>query len=77
MFLLWLLFLLLVTLAGTTALGGLFLGTINVISMGFACILAGLAEDFGIVIYQESRSHPELNAAQLRRETAPGMLATQ
>ncbi len=71
--LVWLLFLLLVTLAGTTALGGLFLGTINVISMGFACILAGLAEDFGIVIYQESRSHPELNAAQLRRETAPGI----
>jgi len=32
----WLLFLLVVILAGTTALGGLFLGTINVVSMGFA-----------------------------------------
>ncbi len=69
----WLLFVLLVILAGTTALGGLFLGTINVISMGFACILAGLAEDFGIVIYQESRSHPELNEQELRRLTGPGV----
>jgi len=71
--LLWLLFLLLLTLAGTTALGGLFLGTINVVSMGFASILLGLAEDYGIVLYQESRSHPELNASQLRREAAPGI----
>ncbi|MEY2409596.1 MAG: uncharacterized protein QOF48_2266 [Verrucomicrobiota bacterium] len=69
----WLLFLLVVILAGTTALGGLFLGTINVVSMGFASILLGLAEDFGIVIYQESRSHPELDAKQLRHEVAPGI----
>src|SRR5262249_26099284 len=69
----WLLTLLIVILAGTAALGGLFLGTINVVSMGFASILLGLAEDFGIVIYQESRSHPELSAAELRREAAPGI----
>jgi predicted RND superfamily exporter protein len=70
----WLLFLLVIILAGTTALGGLILGTINVVSMGFASILLGLAEDFGIVVYQESRSHPELDARQLRREVAPGIL---
>ncbi|HXJ75855.1 MAG TPA: MMPL family transporter, partial [Candidatus Dormibacteraeota bacterium] len=69
----WLLTLLVVILAGTAALGGLFLGTVNVVSMGFACILLGLAEDFGIVIYQESRSHPQLNAMELRREVAPGI----
>lgn len=69
----WLLLLLVVTLIGTTALGGLVLGTINVISMGFACILAGLAEDFGIVIYQESRSHPEFGVTELRRAVAPGI----
>ena len=69
----WLLFLLVLILVGTTALGGLFLGTINVVSMGFAAILLGLAEDFGIVIYQESRSHPELNASELRHEVAPGI----
>lgn len=69
----WLLFLLVVILAGTTALGGLFLGTLNVVSMGFASILLGLAEDFGIVIYQESRSHPELGASELRHQVAPGI----
>ncbi len=69
----WLLFLLIVILAGTTALSGLILGTINVVSMGFASILLGLSEDYGIVIYQESRSHPELDARQLRRKAAPGI----
>src|SRR6185503_14808929 len=68
-----LLFLLVLILAATTAIGGLFLGTISVVSMGFAAILLGLAEDFGIVIYQESRSHPELKASELRREVAPGI----
>lgn len=71
--LIWLLFLLLVILGITTAFAGLILGTINVVSMGFASILLGLSEDFGIVIYQESRSHPELNARELRREVAPGI----
>jgi predicted exporter len=65
--------LLLAILAGALALGGLCLGAINVVSMGFAAILLGLAEDFGIVIYQESRSHPELSARELRREAAPGI----
>jgi predicted RND superfamily exporter protein len=69
----WLLALLLAILAGALALGGLCLGAINVVSMGFAAILLGLAEDFGIVIYQESRSHPELTARELRREAAPGI----
>jgi predicted RND superfamily exporter protein len=72
--LLWLLLILMTILAGTLAVGGLLLGTLNVVSMGFAAILLGLAEDFGIVIYQESRSHPQLNAHELRRETAPGIL---
>lgn len=71
--LLWLLLILLVVLAGTTAMGGLLLGKINVVSMGFASILLGLSEDFGIVIYQEARSHPQLNARDLRREVAPGI----
>jgi predicted RND superfamily exporter protein len=69
----WLLFLLVMILLGTTALGGLFFGTISVVSLGFASILLGLAEDFGIVIYQESRSHPELSAGELRREVTPGI----
>src|SRR5262249_20836991 len=50
--LIWLLLLLVAVLIGALAAGGLLIGTINVVSMGFAAILLGLAEDFGIVIYQ-------------------------
>jgi predicted RND superfamily exporter protein len=71
--LLWLLALLLALLGATAALGGLFFGTLNVVSLGFASILAGLAEDFGIVLYQESRSHPELSIREVRRVAAPGI----
>jgi uncharacterized protein len=71
--LLWLLALLMVLLGATTAIGGLFFGTLNVVSMGFASILLGLAEDFGIVLYQESRSHPELTTQEVRRQAAPGI----
>lgn len=69
----WLLVLLLILLGATMALGGLFFGTLNVVSLGFASILAGLSEDFGIVLYQESRSHPEMSARQLRRQAGPGI----
>ncbi|MCI0744996.1 MAG: MMPL family transporter [Verrucomicrobia subdivision 3 bacterium] len=71
--LLWLLALLLSLLAATTAIGAFFFGTLNVVSLGFAAILLGLAEDFGIVLYQESRSHPELSTAEVRRHAAPGI----
>jgi predicted RND superfamily exporter protein len=72
--LLWLIALLVGTLAVTLALGGLVFGTLNVVSLGFASILLGLAEDFGIVLYQESRSHPELSVAEVRRLAMPGIL---
>jgi len=71
--LLWLTTLLVLILGGTMALGGLIFGTLNVISLGFASILLGLAEDFGIVLYQESRSHPELSLREVRRLAAPGV----
>ncbi|HEY0550871.1 MAG TPA: MMPL family transporter, partial [Verrucomicrobiae bacterium] len=71
--LLWLIVLLLLILAGTMALGGLVFGTINVISLGFASILLGLAEDFGIVLYQESRSHPELSRREIQKMAGPGI----
>ncbi len=71
--LLWLTVLLLSILAGTCAVGGLIFGTLNIVSFGFASILLGLAEDFGIVLYQEWRSHPELNAMQVRKLAAPGV----
>jgi predicted exporter len=71
--LLWLLAVLGLTLAGTMALGGWVLGTVHVVSLGFAAILLGLAEDFGIVIYQESRSHPEAGAGEMLRLVGPGI----
>ena len=72
--LLWLLFLLLVMLAVTTALGGLALGVVNVMSIGFASILVGLGEDFAIVLYQDAESHPGRSVAEIRRDAAPGIL---
>jgi predicted RND superfamily exporter protein len=71
--LLWLLALLLAILAGTLALGGLVYGTLSVVSLGFASILVGLAEDFGIVLYQEAQSHPHLALHEICREAAPGI----
>lgn len=72
--LLWLTALLLLILGGTMALGGLVFGTLNIISLGFASILLGLAEDFGIVLYQESRSHPKLSLQAIQKMAAPGIL---
>ncbi|HTD68152.1 MAG TPA: MMPL family transporter, partial [Candidatus Limnocylindria bacterium] len=72
--LLWLTALLLLILAGTIAIGGLVFGTLNIISLGFASILLGLAEDFGIVLYQESRSHPEISHREIRKLAGPGIL---
>ncbi len=72
--LVWLVFLLILILGTTIALGGLLLGVINVISIGFASILLGLAEDFGIVLYQESQTHPTHSVQQIRKEAAPGII---
>jgi predicted exporter/lauroyl/myristoyl acyltransferase len=71
--LLWLLALLTLTLAGTLALGGLLIGTLNVVSMGFAAILLGLAVDYGLVMYQESLAMPGATATEVRRHIAPGI----
>lgn len=68
--LLWVVTLLTLILVATMALGGLVFGTLSVISMGFAAILLGLAVDYGLVLYQESRTSPHLTARQVRRELA-------
>ena len=62
-----------VTLMVTIALGGLFLGTLNVVSTGFAAVLIGLVVDYGLVAYQEARVHPNLSVNDLRRRIAPGI----
>ena len=71
---LWLLVLLGVILASTLALGGLIYGAINVVSMGFAAILLGLAVDYAVVHYQEALAHPNLSVPQIRHAIAPSIL---
>jgi predicted RND superfamily exporter protein len=70
---LWLLTLLALILAGTLALGGLVLGAINVVSMGFAAILLGLAVDYAVVHYQEALAYPLLSVPEIRRAIAPSI----
>lgn len=70
---LWLLTLLTLILGSTLALGGLFFGRINVVSMGFAAILLGLAVDYAVVHYQEALAHPDLTIRQIRRAIAPSI----
>lgn len=72
--LLWLVALLGLTLAGTLGFGGLWFGTLNVVSTGFAAILLGLAVDYGLVLYQEARTHPTASAPILQQRLAPSIL---
>ncbi len=71
---LWLLTLLGLILTATLALGGLALGTISVVSMGFAAVLLGLAVDYAVVHYQEALAHPNLSVPEIRRAIAPSIL---
>jgi predicted RND superfamily exporter protein len=70
---LWLLTLLALILVGTLALGGLIYGSINVVSMGFAAILLGLAVDYAVVHYQEALAHPDLSVPEIRSAIAPSI----
>jgi predicted exporter/lauroyl/myristoyl acyltransferase len=70
---LWLLTLLALILGGTLALGSLILGAINVVSMGFAAILLGLAVDYAVVHYQEALAYPNLTVPEIRRAIAPSI----
>jgi predicted exporter/lauroyl/myristoyl acyltransferase len=71
---LWLLALLALILIATMGIGSLLLGPINVVSLGFAAVLLGLAVDYAVVHYQEALSHPELAIPEIRRAIAPSIL---
>jgi len=71
---LYLLALLMLILVCTLALGGLTMGSINVVSMGFAAILLGLAVDYAVVHYQEALAHPQMTVPEIRRAIAPSIL---
>ncbi len=70
---LWLLALLAVILAATLALGGLIFGAVNVVSLGFAGILLGLAVDYGVVHYQEAIASPNATIPEIRRAIGPSI----
>src|SRR5208282_3983139 len=46
---------------------------VNVVSMGFAAILLGLAVDYAVVHYQEALAQPGLSIPQIRRAIAPAI----
>ena len=71
---LWLLALLALILIATLALGGLVLGTVSVVSLGFAAVLLGLAVDYAVVHYQEALAHPQMTVPEIRRAIAPSIL---
>jgi predicted RND superfamily exporter protein len=58
----------------TLALGGWVLGTLSIMSIGFASILLGIAVDYAVFILQEGVDHPERSAAGLRRAALPPIL---
>lgn len=61
-------------LVATLALGALFMGAINVVSMGFAAVLLGLAVDYAVVHYQEALAYPDMTVPEIRRAIAPSIL---
>jgi predicted exporter/lauroyl/myristoyl acyltransferase len=56
------------------ALGGLFMGTLNVVSLGFAGILLGITADYALVLYQSSLANSGTDPARARRKVAAGIL---
>jgi len=71
---LWLLTLLFLILISTLSIGSILLGPINIISMGFAAILLGLAVDYALVHYQEALAHPHATIREIRRAIAPSII---
>ncbi|MFC1762692.1 MMPL family transporter [Planctomycetota bacterium] len=70
----WLATLLVSALALTVLAGAVLFGSLSTISLGFAAILLGLAADYGLIVYQEYRTHPERSTSELRRLLAPSIL---
>jgi len=71
---LWLLALLMLILIATLALGALVMGAINLVSMGFAAVLLGLAVDYAVVHYQEALAHRDMTVPEIRRAIAPSII---
>jgi predicted RND superfamily exporter protein len=57
----------------TLGAAGAIYGSLNVMSMGFAAILTGLIEDFGVIGLHAASEHPRESYAQIRRRVLPGV----
>ena len=71
----WIQLLLVVSMVAAVGFGGLLVGRLSVMSLGFAAIVLGLIVDYAVLVLQEARQHPGLDAAALRRLAAPGIVA--
>lgn len=73
--LLWIQGLLILSMIITLGLGGLLVGKLSIMSLGFAAIVLGIIVDYAVLIIQEAREHPDASAAGLRKLAAPGIIA--
>ena len=73
--LLWIQLLLMLSMVVTLGLGGLLVGKLSIMSLGFAAIVLGIIVDYAVLIIQEAREHPSLSPAELRKLAAPGIIA--
>lgn len=73
--LLWIQGLLMISMVLTLGAGGLLVGSLSIMSLGFAAIVLGIIVDYAVLIIQEARQHPDLDAKGLRRLAAPGIVA--
>lgn len=69
----WLLLAILCANLLTLGTAGVIYGSLNVMSMGFAAILTGLIEDFGVVGLHIAREHPGEGFSRIRRRALPGV----
>lgn len=69
----WLLLAILCANLLTLGTAGVIYGSLNVMSMGFAAILTGLIEDFGVVGLHIAGEHPNEEFASIRRRALPGV----
>lgn len=69
----WLLLAILCANLLTLGTAGMIYGSLNVMSMGFAAILTGLIEDFGVVGLHIAREHPGEGFASIRHRALPGV----
>lgn len=69
----WLLLAILCANLLTLGAAGAIYGSLNVMSMGFAAILTGLIEDFGVIGLHAASEHPRDSYAEIRRRVLPGV----